>query len=203
MKKGVLIGCAVVLLILVLGGAAAWFVVIRPMWNAGAELMEAGRQWVQIAELDARVQNTASFTEPAEGRLDAASVQRFVTVQGAIASALGEDWKALEQKYEDLKRSLDQEGREASLQEVFAAYGDLSGIVLTAKQAQVEALNASGMSLEEYRWLRAQAYAAAGLALGDETPQALAGSAAAHNAELLRPHRELLQRTLATAWLGF
>ena len=54
-----------------------------------------------------------------------------------------------------------------------------------------------------YRWLRMQAYAAAGLALGDETPQALEGSAAAHNAELLRPHRELLQRTLATAWLGF
>ena len=130
-------------------------------------------------------------------------MQRFVTVQGAIAGALGENWKALEQKYEALKRGLEQEGREASLQEVFAAYGDLSGIVLTAKQAQVEALNASGMSLQEYRWLRAQAYAAAGLALGDQTPQAPEGTAAAHNAELLRPHRELLQRTLATAWLGF
>jgi len=203
MKKG-LLGCLVVgLLILVVGGAVSWFVVIKPMWDAGSELYSAGQQWMKVAELDAKVRNTAAFAEPADGRMSEAQVERFLAVQSAIESGLGDQWQALEQKYEQLKQSIAREGREPNLQEILGAYSDVSGIILTAKQAQVDALNAKGMSLAEYRYLRMQAYMAAGIALNDETPKELAGSAAAHNAELMRPHRELLQRTLPTAWLGF
>lgn len=203
MNKG-LLGCLIVgAVVLVVGGALSWFVVIKPMWDAGSEIYAAGQQWVQVAELDAKVSNTRSFTQPADGRLSADQVQRFLAVQSAIEQGLGGNWKALEEKYENLKRTVKQENREPTLQEIFGAYGDLSGIILTAKQAQVEALNAQGMSLAEYRYLRVQAYMAAGIALNDETPKEFAGSAAAHNAELLRPHKELLKRTLPTTWLGF
>jgi hypothetical protein len=203
MNKG-LLGCLIVgLVLLVVGGALSWFVVIKPMWDAGSEIYAAGQQWVQVAELDAKVSNTRAFTEPVDGRLNADQVQRFLAVQSAIEQGLGGNWKALEEKYDALKRGVEQENREPSLQEIFGAYGDLSGIVLTAKQAQVEALNKQGMSLAEYRYLRMQAYLAAGIALNDETPKEFAGSAAAHNAELMRPHKEMLERTLPTAWLGF
>lgn len=203
MNKG-LLGCLIVgAVILVVGGALSWFVVIKPMWDAGSEIYSAGQQWVQVAELDAKVSNTRSFAQPADGRLSADQVQRFLAVQSAIEQGLGGNWKALEEKYDNLKRTVKEEGREPNLQEIFGAYGDLSGIILTAKQAQVEALNAQGMSLAEYRYLRMQAYMAAGIALNDETPKEFAGSAAAHNAELLRPHQEMLKRTLPTTWLGF
>jgi hypothetical protein len=203
MKKA-LGGCLVVGLVLLVGGATVgWFVVVKPLWQAGSELVEAGKQWAQVAELDASVRNTSRYSPPAGDRLDAGAVERFITVQAAIEQALGSDWKALEQKYEALNRSFEDEAREPSLQELFGAYSDLSGLILTAKRAQVDALNAIGMSLEEYRYLRVQSYMAAGIALHDESPLAVEDTAVAHNAALLRPHRELLTRTLSTTWLGF
>jgi hypothetical protein len=197
-------GCLAVVLVLIVGGAAVgWFVVVKPLWQAGSELVEVGKQWAQVAELDETVRNRATYTPPAQDRLDDAAVGRFIAVQSAIERALGGNWQALQQKYEALEQRVKTEGREPTLGELFGAYNDLSGIILAAKRAQVEALNASGMSLAEYRYLRMQGYMAAGIALQDETPPQLEGSAAAHNAALLRPHRELLQRTLSTAWLGF
>lgn len=203
MKKA-LGGCLIVgVLILVVGGGAAWFFVLKPMWQAGSELVAAGKQFAQIAELDAKVRNTSAFRVPGDGRLEEAQVARFLAVQEAIDRALGGDWQALEQKYQTLQQSLRQEGREPNLQELFGAYSDLSHIILRAKEAQVDALNAQGMSLDEYRWVRTQAYIAVGIAMNDETPAQLQGSNAAHNADLLRPHRDTLQRTLPTSWLGF
>jgi hypothetical protein len=197
-------GCLAVALVAIVGSAAAgWFIVVKPLWQAGSELVEVGKQWAQVAELDATVRNTTHYSPPTQDRLDANAVGRFIAVQSAIEQALDGNWQALEQKYEALDRRVRQEGREPSLTELFGAYNDLSGIILAAKRAQVDALNASGMSLAEYRYLRLQGYMAAGIALQDETPLQLEGSTAAHNAALLRPHRELLQRTLSTAWLGF
>lgn len=203
MKKA-LTGClVVVLLAVVIGGAAGYWFVVRPAWNAGSAMVDAAKQWQQVSELEATVETTAPFSGPADGRLDAPQVQRFVAVQQAIADALGEDWKTLQSKYDALEAEVAEEGREPDLSETLGAYQDLSGLVLTAKRAQVETLNRVGMGLDEYRWIRGHAYAALGLAAADAPPQALADSALAANAALLRPHRELLTQTMATTWLGF
>ena len=199
-------GCLIAgVLVLVVGGGLTYWFVVRPLWNAGAELVGSATQWARLAELDTQVRNTEAFQAPADERLSAAQVQRFVQVQQHVADALGEDWKALEQKYEALQQTLKASGREPSLQELFGAYNDLSGVLLTAKQAQVQALNAQGLSLAEYRWVRTQAYAASGLALAEGVAPEAAGLSPVtrHNADLLRPHRALLQKTLATTWLGF
>lgn len=203
MKKA-LTGCLVVVLLAVIVGAAAgyWFIV-RPAWNAGSAMVDAAQQWQQVAELEQQVRTTAPFRAPVDGRLQAAQVQRFVSVQQAIADALGEDWRTLQAKYEALEEELSAQGREPALAETFGAYQDLSGLILTAKRAQVDALNRADLGLQEYRWIRAQSYAALGLAAADGPPQALANSALAGNAELLRPHLELLKQTMATTWLGF
>jgi hypothetical protein len=48
-----------------------------------------------------------------------------------------------------------------------AAYRDMVTAWLEAKRSQVEGLNEVGFSLEEYRWVREQAYQALGMAYVD------------------------------------
>lgn len=205
MKNGKLLGgcLAVALLVLVVGGGAVYWIVLRPLWQGASALMDTAQQWQQVAQLEQQVRNREPFRAPADARLDPARVAAFVAVQQAMSERLGDRWQQLEAKYAELKASQQRDGREPGVQDMFVAYADLSGLIVEAKRAQVEALNTSGLSLEEYRWVRGQAFAALGLAAQDATPPALAGSALQANAELLRPHRELLVKTAASAWLGF
>jgi hypothetical protein len=204
MNKKVLGGClGVALLVLLISGGVLFWFVLAPAWKAGSALVDSAQQWQQVAQLEQQVSNRSPFAGASDGRLQAPQVQRFIAVQQAIADGLGDRWTQLDEKYRALKSQQQSDGREPGMQDLLVAYSDLSALVLEAKQAQVQALNAQAMSLEEYRWVRAQAFPALGFALSDGTPEALSGSVVAANAELLRPHRELLGRTAATAWLGF
>ncbi|WP_395794696.1 hypothetical protein [Aquimonas sp.] len=204
MNKKVLGGCLIVaVLVLLIGGGGLFWFVLRPAWQAGSALMDTAQQWQQVAQLEGQVRNRAPYSGAEDGRLGHSEVERFVAVQQAIADRLGDRWTQLDQKYRELKDRQQQDGREPGVQDMFVAYADLSALIVEAKQAQVDALNAQDMSLEEFRWVRAQAFASIGLAISDETPTALAGSVTAANAELLRPYRDLLTRTAATGWLGF
>lgn len=205
MKNGKLLGGCLIaaLLVLVVGAGAVYWVVLRPLWQGASALIDTAQQWQQVAQLEQQVRNRTPFSEPAEGRLDAAQVAAFVNVQQAMADRLGDRWQQLETKYRELKADQQRDGREPGVQDMFVAYADLSGLIVEAKRAQVEALNGSGLSLDEYRWIRGQSFAALGLAAQDEAPPAFAGTSLQANAELLRPHRELLVKTAASAWLGF
>jgi hypothetical protein len=205
MKNGKLLGgCLLVaVLVLAVGGGAVYWIVLRPLWQGASALMDTAQQWQQVAQLEQQVRNRTPFNEPAEGRIDAAQVAAFVEVQQAMADRLGDRWQQLEAKYRELKADQQRDGREPGVQDMFVAYAELSGLIVEAKRAQVEALNDSGLSLDEYRWIRAQSFAALGLAAQDATPPAFAGTSLQANAELLRPHRELLVKTAASAWLGF
>lgn len=205
MKNGKLLGgCLVVaLLVLVVGAGAVYWIVLRPLWEGASALVDSAQQWQQIAQLEQQVSNREAFREPAEARLEPAQVAAFVAVQQAMAGQLGDRWQQLEAKYAELKASQQRDGREPGVQDMFVAYADLSGLLVEAKRAQVDALNAQGLSLDEYRWIRGQAFAALGLAAQDASTPALAGTALQHNAGLLRPHRELLVKTAASAWMGF
>lgn len=203
MKKA-LTGClVVVLLAIVVGGGAAYWFIVRPAWDAGSAFIDQAKLWQQIAEMDKQVRNTAAFAVPADGRLDEQHVQRFLAVQRDIIAALGNDWQTLDQRFKQMEEERRASGRDASLKEKLQAYNDITGLVLTAKKAQVESLNKSGMSLGEYRWTRQQAFTALPLLASDKVPDPLAGSSMAANAELLRGHREELKKGLATSVLGF
>lgn len=206
MKSGKLLsGCLIVgVVLLAVGGGAVYWVVLRPLWQGASALIDSAQQWQQVAQLEQRVRNREPFRAPTEARLEAAQIAGFVIVQQAMAERLGDRWQQLEAKYGELKASQQRDGREPGMQDMLVAYADLSGLIVEAKHAQVEALNASGLSLEEYRWIRAQAFMALGLAVQESTlPSALDGNVLAANAELLRPHRALLVKTTASAWLGF
>lgn len=205
MKNGKLLGgCLVVaLLVLVVGAGAVYWIVLRPLWQGASALVDSAQQWQQVAQLEQQVSKREAFLEPPDARLQPAQVAAFIAVQQAMATQLGDCWQQLEAKYAELKASQQRDGREPGVQDMFVAYADLSGLIVEAKRAQVEALNAQGLSLDEYRWIRGQAFAALGLAAQDTAAPAMAGTALGHNAELLRPHRELLVKTAASAWLGF
>ena len=202
MKKA-LGGCLVVaLLLLVLGGGALWWFVLRPAWQAGSEFMGAATQFAEIAQIDMKVENRTAFTPPSDERIPADALQRFLAVQQTLQTRAGDALAVLEIKYKELEART-ANGEKPGIGEVLGAYGDLFGLIREAKIAQVDALNAQSMSLEEYRWVRAQAYSALGLAVADNTPEQMQGSALAANAEVLRPHKDLLMKTVAMTWLGF
>ena len=154
------IGCGIVLLVLaVLGVAVGYYVYsnyVRPMAGSFAEMSK-------LADIEKEVRNTASFTAPESGELNEVMVTRFVKVQEQLQGKLGNKLGQLKSKYELLDKSFKAENREASVSEVFGALKDLSGILLEAKRAQVEALNANGFSVKEYEWVRGQVYAAVGV----------------------------------------
>ena len=98
---------------------------------------------------------------------------------------------------------------------------DLAGIFMDGKRAQVDALDRAGMSLEEYRCTRAQAYGALGVPFMEidipgivadakegrpPAPQALhlsdvpTGSPAVRR--LVEPHRKMLEENVGLAFFG-
>jgi hypothetical protein len=160
MKKG-LIGCLVVgLLLFVVGGGAAYWFVFRPMWNAGSAMVDNAKGLAATAQAEQAISNKSPFTAPADGLLTPAQVQSLVAVQTAMQAALGADLETLKAKYDAIDAEHRAKGNGTNLQEAMGAYADFSGYILKPKQAQVAALNQQNMSLEEYNWVRGQAYAA-------------------------------------------
>lgn len=154
------IGCGVALLIvIVLVGAGSFFVWNRYVKPVAGTITELS----QVADIEKQVKNTASFTAPQTGELTEEMVTRFVTVQQAMQTRLGPRMDDLKAKYELIDKAVKSERRKASFGEAMGALKDLSGIMVEAKRAQVEALNQAGFSIKEYEWIRQQVYAAVGV----------------------------------------
>jgi hypothetical protein len=267
MKKA-LVGCLVVgLLLVVVGGGAFYWFVVRPVGSAVGTLADNAKGLAAAAQVEETISNKAPYTPPADGKLTPAQVQSLVAVQTAMQAALGTQLDTLKAKYDAIEAQQKAQGRDANLSEIAGAYSDFSGYILKAKQAQATALNQQNMSLEEYRWVRGQAYAAlpfiemdpAQLAAFNGAPAAMesaakaaesnpptpppsTGNAAADaqvaaamaaardaqaqmakaaadaqktvnespdiqaakaNAMLLKPYKDVIEKTAGTTWIGF
>jgi len=153
MKK-LAIGCA---LVLVLCGAA--FVGVTywgymKMKGAVTQLAELSK----IPEIEQGVRVKTPYVVPTSGELTQAQVDRFMKVTTAVQTRLGRNLAVFRRNYQSLAQK--KEATAMDLPELLAAYRDLAAAWLDAKKAQVEALNASGLSLDEYRWIRSRAYQA-------------------------------------------
>jgi hypothetical protein len=153
MKK-LAIGCLVVL---VLGGAAVagigyyGYLKIKSTVSQFAEL-------AKVPEIERDVRVKTPFTAPRSGELTAGQVDRFMRVQTRVHDRLGRNFALLERNYKSLAEKKD--ATIADLPMLMAAYRDMAAAWLDAKRAQVEALNETGLSLEEYRWIRSESYRA-------------------------------------------
>jgi hypothetical protein len=154
---------AVVIVIAVVGVAAvgAGYYVYRQLRSAVSQFAEFG----QIAEIERAVRAPSGFVPPASEELTESQVDRFMRVQAQVRGRMGERFAEFEQKYKALSQK-----EQASLSDVpavIAGYRDIAALWIDAKRTQVAALNDAGFSLDEYRWVRDQAYRAVGVPFVD------------------------------------
>ncbi len=145
-------------MLLLLSGVAVWLFLIKPASQMAGSAVDAARQGLgQVAavaqttqamrQMDSRINNQAAFEAPLDGRIDANQVERFVLVQSAVVAALGPEFAKVE-------ASREQPGGATQISTRLAALARLPALGMSAKTAQVEALNDQNMSLSEYRWIR-------------------------------------------------
>ena len=119
----------------------------------------------QVPDIERDVRKKDPFVPPSSGQLTESQVERLLGVQSHIRERLGARFAELEQKYKSLTDK--QEATITDLPALMAAYRDLAAAWVDAKRSQVEALNQAELSLEEYRWIRDQAYSAIGVPFVD------------------------------------
>lgn len=205
MRKPLVLGCLVIFVLLLAGGGVAAWVYGRPYVETVLAVRDLGR----IQDLESRVRNTSRFEAPATGILEADQVQRYLSAADTVLQRLEGQLDLLRVRYEQLE---DADGLSAS--QLAGAWSDIIRLVVKAKEAQVEALNATGFSLAEYGWVREQVIRAAGLpayqvnlaALGSDSaePAVWVNDAPVpdENTELVRPHVQQLEKLLPLAAFG-
>jgi hypothetical protein len=156
MIRKVAIGCGVALVLTGLVAAALGYYAYRQVsgtWTQFAALSQA-------PELEKGVRNQDVYVPPASEELTEAQLEKLVKVQADVRQRLGDRMTAFEAQYKMLV-----EKKDASITDgpnILQAYADLATAWIDAKRAQVDALNATGLSLDEYRWIRDQSYRALG-----------------------------------------
>ena len=155
MKK-LAIGCGLVLVLTGVAAAGVAYYLYRQVSSTIAQFSG----FTDLPELEAGVRNRAPYTPPASEEISESQIERLAQVQAAVRQRLGQKFAQFEAKYKALLEKQDATIVDAPA--VMAAYGDLAATWMEAKRGQIEALNAAGLSLEEYRWIREQAYRALG-----------------------------------------
>lgn len=204
MKK-FLVGCAIVLVVLVgAGGTAGYFFVIKPAWEFAGGVQAFVSEY---AELDEQIDRKDGFQPPADGAMSDEQFQRFLVAQRDMRQAMEGELEALDKQLEAMKQEQEAENRDAGIGEMFTAYQGLGDLLIQAKRAQVDALNRYQFSLQEYLFVRNQAYRALGqqvavASIGEQAPQTRGGDVSQAVREMVAPHREELMEGYAFAWFG-
>ncbi len=179
MKK-LALGCLVVLVLgAVAAGVAAYYIF-------GATIYMA-RQVQAFAALDKNVANTAPFTPPANGELTEDMVRRFAAVQEAMHQRMAPRFEEAKAREDEFLRRQQTEHREASASETFTVFKDVASFIIEAKNAQVDALNRVGFSLDQYYWVRGQVYSAAGLTVTEIALRNLSSAMKQGGGDIVRP----------------
>ena len=214
MKK-LLIGCLVLAVVLAVTAGAASYYLYRKVDSTISGFKELGT----VPELERSVRNKTPFTPPASGELTGAQLERYLAVQQQVRARLGAGAAEIEQKYKTLLAK--DSATIVDAPAIISAYRDLAKTYVEAKRAQVAALNDAGLSLDEYRWVRRQAYAGIGMPLMElDVAQIMADVKAGHTpaqptpslnltptarpatVKLVEPHRKALEANAGLAFFG-
>ncbi|HEY2433286.1 MAG TPA: hypothetical protein VGI12_11495 [Vicinamibacterales bacterium] len=153
MKK-LAIGCFAVLVvagIAIAGGSYYAYMKVKSTVQQFAQLGQASQ-----IERGIRAQQT--YVAPATGELTARQVEQLMKVLTLVRESAGQNAAAFQRNYQALAEKKD--ATVVDMPALVSAYRDLASGWVDAKKAQVDALNAAGLSLSEYRWIRAEAYRA-------------------------------------------
>lgn len=206
-----LVGCLVALAVFVLAvGGAAYYFLGRP----ALAVFNATRDIGRIQQLDSRVSNRASFTPPSDGLLSQQQVDRYLSISRQVVSGLESGVAVLDERYREVSAGSSGTPSFAGFQQAASAWADLLKLVVRAKETQVNALNASGFSLAEYRWVRSQVLGAAGVSFfevdlttlleqaGNPEVRRPTATVPQANVELVAPHVDELERLVPLAVFG-
>jgi hypothetical protein len=167
MKK-LLIGCGVLVLVLaIVAGWAFW----QFVWKPGSQFMGEGLKTVtetvqrakglgettaRLRELEKGIHNQGEYAPPADGLIQPDQLARWLTVELTAREAIAADFKRLEDEISQSVTAPEATaaGKAQRMRAGLAALNQLGEIAIRAKEAQVRALNAAGMSLAEYQWVR-------------------------------------------------
>jgi len=207
---GVLVAAGLLVLVVVAAGTVFYVKIYQPIGSplvamAGASRLE-----------ERRLQNQAAFVPPASGELTGEQTADFVAVEEEVQKRLAVGTDVLVRKQADLERA--SKANTLSVQKTLLAFGDMKGLYLSAKAAQIEAMNRVDFSKVEFEWVRKQLYQAAGLRLSQldvsdviaGVPDAVVkvreferdGRVPGHNERLARPLASKLQAWLSLGFFG-
>jgi hypothetical protein len=215
MKK-LAIGCGVVALVIGVTAAGIGYYALMKVRGTVTQFAELAK----IPDIEREVRVKGPFTPPASGVLTASEVARLLQVQKRVRDRLGENAARFERTYKSLADK--KEATAADFPALMSAYRDLAAMWLDAKRTQVAALNETGLSLDQYRWIRSAAYQAIGAPLVDVDFARIAadvkagvqtampgsfegvfrGAAPAANVKLVEKYRKQLEDNLALASFG-
>lgn len=214
MVRKVAIGCgSVFLLLLVAGGGLAWWFIGRP----AASFAGAMRDLRTIEATYDNVERRSAYRPPEDGVLSEAQIDRWLEVQSVMQASLADTAEQLRGRYDDLETRV----RDPSPGEMVAIVRDAADLIVDAAQIHVQALNANGFSVEEYRWVRNRVLEAAGYSLAGYDLTQVAAVAAMDgpdgeaperanldvppppiNVERIAPHLDRVEEALVFAWFG-
>jgi hypothetical protein len=157
--KKLAIGCGVLLLLGMVGAGGTSYYAYRKVSSTYSQFAQLG----SLPEIERSVRNQRPFVAPPAGEPSAVQIDRLLEVQATVRTRLGVRADEIEHRYQRLLAK--DKATAMDLPELVGAYRDLAAAYVDAKRAQVEALNRAGLSLEEYRWIRSQAYGALGMSL--------------------------------------
>ncbi len=215
MKK-LAIGCGVVVLLLFVVVVGVGYYGLMKVRGTVAQFAELSK----IPEIEGEVRVKTAFTPPASGVLTAKQVDGLLQVQKRVHDRLGENFARFQRTYQSLAQK--KEATAADFPDLMSAYRDLAAMFLDAKRTQVAALNDTGLSLDEYRWIRSAAYQAidkpfvsvdfariaadakAGMqtAMPGSFEGAFQGAAPAANVKLVEKFKKQLEDNVALASFG-
>lgn len=209
------IGCgSVFLVLLIAGGAVAWWFIGRPIASVAATVRDVQR--IEATYQD--VENRAAYQPPEDGVISDTQLDRWLEVQAIMQASLADTAEELAGRGQELEARV--RGRDPSPQEYVAILRDAADLVVDAARIHVRALNENGFSVEEYRWVRNQVLQAAGYSLAGYDLTQLAAAAAAENAqdlpdvpgagvppppvnvERIAPYLDRIEESLVFAWFG-
>lgn len=200
------IGCLGVFVVLAaVGGFFAYKYIVRPVQG----VVKNAEQFSQIADLNKQVNNSSSFTAPADGVLSQEQLDRFLAVQAGMKEKLATTVQQLDEKY----KQIEAQDRNPNFKELMTAYSDLLKLVLEAKRVQVQELNDQNFSLAEYSWVKREAIRATGIPFSyldltqltsENAVQAPAETSTVPeaNVKLLEPYKDKLEETFGLAFFG-
>jgi len=175
----------------------------------------------QARDIERGVKVQTTFVVPESGELSAAQVDKLMKVTTRVRERLAQDMAVFQRTYKTLAEK--KEATAADLPALLSAYRDLAKDWVNAKRAQVDALNETGLSLDEYRWIRSAAYGALDIPfmdvdfgrIADQVKKAggqvnstvlvggaFAGKGPASNAKLLEKYRKQLEDYMPLAAFG-